>query len=239
MPNALIASQNGNGHQSYAEADAGRRAKEEDLPKAVLLNVAEGLLFDDLAKDAALRHEAHLTKKPLGPLTSFPGLDRCLGGALMPGLHIVHGSPGVGKTAFALQVAADCQCPAMFVTCEMPPIELLRRIIARTTRTYLGSLKDGSRTPTNVLHLARKAAAQVQMLTILDATQAPASVEDLYTALDTTRAKSPGNPHALIIVDSLHSWAEGLGGTGEEYDRINEACAALRKVAAKLVIPIL
>src|SRR5918996_1264990 len=88
------------------------------------------------------------------PVTRIPQLDDVLGGALQPGVHVVHASPGAGKTALALQIAATCGFPALFVTCEMAPLELLRRITARVTETLLGRLKSGEYDPTRVVKLA-------------------------------------------------------------------------------------
>jgi len=68
----------------------------------------------------------------------------------------MHGQPGTGKTAFALQVAAQCGFPCLYVTCEMAPLELLRRHTARVTRTYLNRFKSGELSPRESLELARR-----------------------------------------------------------------------------------
>ena len=82
-------------------------------------------LLDEWDADAATRAEAKKSGKALGPLTGLARLDAALGTALEPGLHHVHGNAGVGKTAFALQIAASCGCPCLYVTCEMRALELL------------------------------------------------------------------------------------------------------------------
>src|SRR6266545_973070 len=91
--------------------------------------------------EAAVAHAAAQGGRPRGPVSCFRSLDTALGGALAPGVHVVHGGPGVGKTAFGLQVAATCGFPALFISCEMPPTELVRRITARVTGEFLGRLK--------------------------------------------------------------------------------------------------
>lgn len=197
-------------------------------------------LIDELGRDAAERYAAKEARTPLGPLSGMADLDDRLGGAFCPGLHILHGSPGSGKTAFALQAAADAGCPALFVTCEMTPLELLRRIIARVTRTFLGKLKTGELPPGKVVELAKKAAATAPFLAILDATQQPATTADVTIAAETVRSLRQDSSHLLIVVDSLHSWADGQDTGGvPEYDRLNNALAALRALSGRLSVPVL
>ena len=103
-------------------------------------------VLGEMLDRAEAAHHAKATGKPLGPMSGFPALDAELGGYFTSGLHGVTGNAGAGKTAFVLQIAARCQFPALFVTTEMPPVELLRRLIARVTGTPANSLKDGSTT---------------------------------------------------------------------------------------------
>ena len=116
-----------------------------------------GDLLEAWVADAEAAFAARLAGTPRGPLTGVARLDSALGGFLAPGLHILHGEPGTGKTAFALQVAASCGSPALFVTTEMGPLELLRRITARVTNTYLGRLKSGELTAAASLELEHRA----------------------------------------------------------------------------------
>jgi replicative DNA helicase len=158
---------------------------------------------------------------------------------LLPGLHIAHGVPGVGKTAFALQIASTCQCPCLYVTCEMSPLELLRRLTARLTGKYLGKFKTGELDPRESSALVRKAIQATPLLTLLDATTAYASPQDILEAAEATRTLLPDSPHFLMIVDSLHSWADASHASGEEYDRISESVGVLRQIASRLDIAVL
>lgn len=208
-----------------------------DVPTPRLVRLAD--LLTDWEADAQARHDARAAGKPLGPVTGLFRLDTALGAALSPGLHILHGVPGVGKTAFALQIAAACGCPCLYVTCEMSALELLRRITARVTETYLGKFKSGELTPDASLTLARRAARQAPGLALLDATQAPAPAAMILEKAATTRALDADNPHLLIIVDSLHSWAEALLDDVPEYEALNGGLKALRELAARLGGPVL
>jgi replicative DNA helicase len=195
-----------------------------------------GDLLGEWEADAVAAHRARLTGTPRGPVTGLAGLDLELGGALEPGLHVAHGGPGVGKTAFALQAAAACGCPALYVTCEMRPLELLRRITARVTGTYLGRLKSGELDPAASLRLASRAVAAAPSLTIADATQAFAPAAWVGQAAGVVKGE---HEHLLVVVDSVHSWAEASPGDLNEYDRLNFAIAALRTLAGALGCPVL
>lgn len=190
-------------------------------------------------QDAAAAHEARLTGEPRGPVTGFPKLDRELSGALLPGLHFIHGQPGTGKTAFALQVAAQCQCAALFVTCEMSPLELLRRHTARVTGTYLGRLKSGEFRPDDVLEKARQAVQEAPQLFILDATRGIGETKkDLQPKAETIRRMTP---HFLMVVDSLHTWTQcQVADTqASEYEALNSAIRTLQTLASAWNCPIL
>ncbi len=100
-----------------------------ERPRAYLLSA----LAEALAADVAHRQQERAAGRPLGPVSGLRRLDSMLCGAFAPGLHILQGTPGVGKTAFALGLALECRCPALFVTCELSPLELLRRMVARVT----------------------------------------------------------------------------------------------------------
>lgn len=186
--------------------------------------------------NAAAANAARVNGTPPGPLSGFEALDRELNGCFAPGVHILHGQPGAGKTAFALQIAAQCQCPAMFVTCEMSPAELLRRHTARATTTFLGRLKSGEYTADHVERLALEACETAPDLRFVDATRDPAIPTFLMRAAEATKGDAD---HLLIVVDSLHSWVEGIADEAQEYESLNTGIAALRRLAHLMDCPVL
>lgn len=172
-------------------------------------------------------------------MTGLSRLDSALGMEMEPGLHHVHGNAGTGKTALALQIAAACGCPALYVTCEMRALELLRRITARVTATFLGKFKTGELAPDCSAKLVRDAIQMVPDLALLDATEAPASAMQIRELAKFCKPPPPASPHLLIVVDSLNSWAEGACPDLPEYERLGVALAALRQIAAELMCPVL
>ncbi len=196
-------------------------------------------LLEEWDKDAIELHALREDGKARGPVTGLAALDTEIGGALLPGVHIAHGVPGVGKTAFALQIAATCGCPCLYLTVEMPPLELLRRITARVTGTFLGKFKTGELPPAKSSELVRQAVAATPLLALLDGTSAYATPIALLAAGEATRTLFPATSHLLVVVDSLHSWAAGAGSNAAEYDRLGEHLVALKQIAARLKAPVL
>lgn len=194
--------------------------------------------------EAIAAHTAYTTGEQRGPVTSLPTLDREVGGYLAPGLHIAHGSPGVGKSAWVLQTAAECGFPALLVTTEMAALELFRRHTARVTGTFLGKLKSGELDPAVSLALAKRAAAAAPLLALADATAGAAVPDWIKNAATGLRARHKA-AHLLIVVDSVHSWSEQVAGSDpamrnvQEYDRLNAALLVLGSLARTLDAPIL
>ena len=186
-------------------------------------------LLSEAVNEASEAHEARRTGQPRGPITRLPKLDEKIGGALpKDALTMILGNTGAGKTAFAGQIAAHCGCPALYLTTEMAPIELLRRHTARETSTFLGRLKSGELSPADFERLVRQTARQLPELTLVDATTAYASVS--YLAAVMKEAKGHAK-HAVLVIDSLHTWARGSGTGANEYDTLNEHLTSLGRLA--------
>jgi replicative DNA helicase len=200
-------------------------------------------LADALAADVAARQQAKAEGRPLGAVSGIKRLDAMLAGAFSPGVHILHGAPGVGKTAFALGLAMDCQCPALFVTCELAPLELLRRMVARTTGLYLGRMKNGdpNLSAEALAFDLGKTAARAAGVVILDASSIVASLADVAQALTLARSNpaAPASDHALIVLDSVHSWANSQPDDGEEYARLTAALDDLDRLARGAGVPLI
>lgn len=77
----------------------------------------------------------------------WPSLTTALGGGLWPGLHVLVGNTGSGKSQFALQAAlqaARAGTPVLYIGLELGKIDLVARLIGlmsgrRWSRLYLGS----------------------------------------------------------------------------------------------------
>jgi replicative DNA helicase len=216
-------------------AENAENSPPDQSPKPRLFRLEQVLA--DLRADADAAHEARTTGQPRGALSGLSTLDRELSGAFANGLHVLHGQPGTGKTALALQIAASAQCPALFVTCEMSPVELLRRHTARITGTYLGRLKSGEMSGQSIEALALQAIEAAPDLAFVDATRAPAKANYLQDCAVVTRGAAK---HLLIVIDSLHTWTQATAADGaQEYEALNTSIQTLQTLAANLACPIL
>ncbi|MEY2668007.1 MAG: hypothetical protein RJA59_645 [Pseudomonadota bacterium] len=78
-----------------------------------------------------MQRRADKTETPLQ--TPWPSLNAILGGGLWPGLHILTGTTGSGKTQLALQVALNAarrNTPVLYVGLELGPEEIATRLLA-------------------------------------------------------------------------------------------------------------
>ncbi len=193
-------------------------------------------LLDEWDEYAQTAYDARVNGTARGPVTGFKYLDEELGHALQPGVHVLHGDSGAGKTAFAGQVAATCGVPALYISCEMPLLELFRRHAARVTGTFLQKFKSGELTPDTAAALARETAIAIPHLTLADATRAPATADWIAGVAPVARGEAP---HLLIVIDSVHSWTESLTSGTNEYEALGAGMVALRAIASELNCAIL
>jgi replicative DNA helicase len=207
---------------------------ETPQPRATRL----GDMLDQLDTDATERYAAFEAGQPLGPKTGFGRLDSVIGGWFPPGLHTLHGQAGAGKSALALQIAATCGVPALLISCEMNPVDLLLRHTARCQDVLLTKLKGGAppMKPAELLDHVRAAAARSPELWLVDARSAWPDAEWIT---DTAKMARGTGKHVLVVIDSLHAWAGGIPGNLQEYAALNLALAACLTLAASLKAPIL
>ncbi len=196
-------------------------------------------LLQPLRQEEERSREARRSGIAPGPVTGFPELDKLVGGFLAPGLHTLISAPGAGKTALALQIAGQCGCPCLYVTSEMRPIELFRRIIARTTKTFLGKLRGGHLEDDDIDRLGLCAANACPMVTIYDASDGEtnaAAIQEMALSLKDRYEAA----HVLIVLDSLTDWVNsGIFGNMDEYTATETGLTALHRVTVQLGCPAL
>jgi replicative DNA helicase len=204
-------------------------------------------MIDSLIEDSNAINEAVKSGNRRGIMTGLGELDDVMGGFFAPGLHVVQGAPGCGKTAFALQIAADCHFPALYISAEMPLMELFRRLIANKTDTFLGRLKSGEIYGEAMRQKALATAQSAPNLAMMDAGIISVSPDDIKNAANVLRDHAAVN-HILIVIDSLQVWARTVKpkdgaasamAVASEYDRINGALDVLSNIGKTLNCPIL
>ena len=188
-------------------------------------------------KRYSIRHEAFKAGKPLGPITPFKSLNKALRGSFCPGYHVIHGAPSTGKTAFCLQVAAQCQCPSVFVSVEMDIDPIVERIAARATGTFLDAIGRGDMPPAQVLALIRRGFEASPGLLLADAKRNPAPAQWIAETAQGWRDYH-NSEHVLIVIDSLNAWTTSLSAThpdgSSDYDRLNMALSWIGEITSHL-----
>lgn len=100
-----------------------------------------GSVYDHLSELAA-------SGKPPGIPTGFPSVDEVLGGIHPENLTIVAARPGMGKTAFALNVASNvvrgCGLNVLLFSMEMGDMEVAMRQMSSDSRINGRRLRSGS-----------------------------------------------------------------------------------------------
>lgn len=193
-------------------------------------------LHHEFLADAEAAHEAYQTGRPRGPITGHKKLDQELGGVLQAGLHVLHSNSGTGKTAFAWQMACSASHPSVYLSVEMGPIELLKRLTARVTGTFLGRLKSGEFPPDRAIALMEQAVGTARGVHLIDATRAYADPDYLLRVAETAKGNQK---HLLVVVDSLHAWVGSAAAGASEYESVSAALMTLGQIAQQLACPVL
>lgn len=185
------------------------------------------------------RAEALAEGRALGPSTGLPEVDSALGGYLTPGIHTLQGPPGVGKTAFVNQTAADCGCAAISLSTEMSPVENFIRHGSRITGTKMSELHDPSLDLSRLIDIALETAEQLGGLTFVDARTRVADLPFIVRLAERVR-RDLRHP-LLLVIDSFQVWARmtALGGLTSEYEQISSAIRMMADLSATSNIAVL
>ena len=187
--------------------------------------------FEAITKAAELKQ--HITGLPTG----FERLDKMTAGMHPGDLIIIAGRPGMGKTAFALNVALNAcrlrKAASAVFSLEMPKEQLVNRLLCSEARVDAGKLRTG--------HLARDDWPKL--------TQAAGTLSDLPIWLDDTpgltlmelRAKTrrlkAEHGLALIVIDYLQLMRAGVRTDSREQE-ISEISRSLKGMAKELELPV-
>lgn len=138
-----------------AAADAAKKARAAELDR-------EAPHVGDFLKEslALMKARASGDAKPI-PLP-WPDVAEALGGGLWPGLHVLTGATGQGKTQLALQVAwaaAGADVPVLYVGLELGKLDVTARLLA------LAEGEATKRTPKwSAFYLGKVAPAELERL---------------------------------------------------------------------------
>ncbi len=198
--------------------------------------------------------------------TGFRELDRYCSG-LHPGdLYIVAGRPGMGKTAFVLNLAVNVAAPrsvqpegeqpdfsapaeqpghgVLFCSLEMPREQLAARLLASEARVDMAGIRSGRPQREDWPKLTEAAARLSRLPLWIDDTPAltlldlRAKIRRLQAEISRGDAHVPATKLGLVAVDYLQLM-QGRRDAGSREQEISELSRGLKQLAKEMSVPVL
>ena len=176
----------------------------------------------------------------IGHSTGFRDLDRLTAG-LQPGQQIVLAArPGMGKSAFALQLArhiAEVTDEIVYVAAyEMTNTDMTKRLLAAATGVNFGELRSG-RIPEALQDDFARAVAEASELPLLLNEQPPPTIGGLRSEL---RRAARRGPLGAVVVDYLQLMTgDHTRGADNRTVEVGEISRGLKEAAKELGVPVI
>lgn len=197
-------------------------------------------LLPEVLSDVAARRQAVKEQgvAAVGLPTGIGKLDKLLGG-LQPGLHLLAAEPGMGKTTFALQVAANVAkgYPALFVSFEETITRLALKIICARAGLEAKRFSDGFGEPGELERIAREYGPELARLYFIEGTGKLTVPQLKAKALQIMAREKAGK--CLVIVDYLQRWAASRREFNDFRHTVSNLVSELRELALRLSSPVL
>ena len=231
------------------------RGYEEQGNVEEFLDSAEKVIFDisekkikasfvavgDMIKDTLKTVEKLYDRKEMvtGVPTGFDDLDKLTAGLQPSELIIVAGRPGMGKTAFALNIAANAAFTGAGVavfSLEMAKEQLVLRMLCSEARVDSSKVRSGYLGERDFPQLAKAAGRLHEAPIYIDDTPAISVLELRAKARRLVRDRS--KKIGLIIVDYLQLM-RGMGTASNREQEISEISRSLKALAKELSVPVI
>lgn len=173
-----------------------------------------------------------------GLRTGFDNFDEDVAGLKGGNLYILAARPGMGKTAWSLQIAnhvANSGTPVLFASIEMPPEQIAARDLAYSSGLSLHQVRDPRfYMGENEWEMVRRTMASDRgELLIYDAVGAPAiAIEAVAKRCKATHGVG------LIVIDFLQLMANPAG-VEKKYEAVGGNAKACKQMSRRLDVPVL
>ena len=216
----------------WAESLVYRVAQDHSIDRTAGLSEMLEEALDDL--EELYSRGSDITGTPTG----FRDLDKLLGGLQPSSLYVVGGRPSMGKTSFALGMAAHAalreQRPVLVFSLEMARREVTRRLLSAEARVDSMRLSSGQLTDDDWTAINS---------TIQRIADAPLWVDDNATATvmemraKARRLKSQVGDLSMVLVDYLQLMTARQPGDNRQVE-IAEISRGLKVLARELCCPV-
>lgn len=167
--------------------------------------------------------------------TGFPDIDQILLGLFGGQLIIIGARPGVGKSAFALQMAEHIarEGRVLFFSLEMPKKQIIRRMITRRTGIPANAMRSGNISGDQrreVQATLREIEKDYKNLIVID------NATDFYTIVNTAKKQYDQYGLSCIMIDYLQLCR--MKSAEKRYLQLGEMTATLKAMSIKYGLPI-
>ena len=190
--------------------------------------------------DSTLDRLEDLYTNPSGPrglTTGFADLDKILAGIAPASLAIVGARPSMGKTAFALSIAAHVAqaAPVLLFSLEMDSDEMSARLVAQDARVDATKMRTGEFNDDDWNRIARSVGRLSELPLWIDDTPGLTATDVRARA---RRMHSRAGGLGLIVVDYLQLLA-GRHGAENRQVEVAEMSRSLKVLARELKTPVM
>jgi len=231
------------------------RGYEEQGNVEEFLDIAEKVIFEisekkikasfvavgDMITDTLKLVEKLYQRKEMvtGVPTGYEDLDKITAGLQPADLIIVAGRPGMGKTAFALNIATNAAyggVGAAVFSLEMAKEQLVLRMLCSEARVNSSKVRSGYLGERDFPQLAKAAGRLHEAPIYIDDTPAISVLELRAKARRLLRDRS--KKVGLIVVDYLQLM-RGMGNASNREQEISEISRSLKALAKELNVPVM